>query len=177
MRQAQAQRGIGPVDADRNTAGAVTVERLLPGKPLVEVRVPGGTGAAGVAPPVEMPLAQPRPEVPGVTVRAHPAIYVSGPHCLLKPAGGGQERGTPDAVGAGLPPLVTVRVTQIPGARAHPLAAADSAPPPVDRMVTGDPDHLGPVDRVKRRSADQCRQELQPVMHHPAVPAPAQRQR
>jgi hypothetical protein len=96
-----------------------------------------------------VPLAKPQLIVRGGSLHADPAGDLLGPGPPFQPFGGGHERGLADAVLALAGPVPLVDAAQVRPARAGPLAGADHAFPPVDRMATGDLDDVVPVERVE----------------------------
>ena len=117
-----------------------------------------------------MPPAQARGHVHRRPLRADPAGDLLSPLEPVQPAGGRHEGSLPGAAAARSTPVLPVLLTQVRAAGARPCAISDHASPPVDLMVPGDADHLGPVERVERRAADQRGKQLQPV---PAGPVAA----
>ena len=165
---AQTQRRIGQVGADGHPAGAVAGELLLFGEPALEARALA-RGAGVALPPKTVPLAQPRQQVRRGPLRTHPADGLPGPHGRIQPSRVRHERGLADAVRSCCTPLPAVLIAHIPAADAGPLAALNGAAPPVDRMITREPDQPGAIQRVERRGADQGGHQLQPVPHHPVI--------
>ena len=174
--RAQAQRRGRQVRADSHPAGAVPVQRDLPGQPVLEAGLLSFAALAAI-PAHVVPVTQPPVGMCRGPARTDPARRLLHPHRRAQRLRSGQERGHAFPAGLRLRLLFVMNMAHLQAALAGPLAASHQARPTEDRVPGRDADHLAAEQRVERRAVDQRGQQLQPVPPGPgAILLPVKRQ-